>query len=97
VTERVEVSLPPSQENRLRILTNQENEDLELVHWGLRNTEIASRLGISVLAVRKHPETIVAKRGVDTRTAAAALLQAWLSVEKVLQGLVPPQVDRSRS
>ena len=61
-------------ENRLQKLTPRETQILELVHGGLRNSDIAARLSISALTVRKHLENIFAKLGVQTRTAAAALL-----------------------
>ncbi len=61
-------------ETRVQKLTPRETQVLELVHGGLRNADIATRLSISALTVRKHLENIFAKLGVQTRTAAAALL-----------------------
>lgn len=62
-------------ENRLDHLTARERQVLERVAAGDRNAEIAIRLGISPLTIRKHLENVFAKLGVENRTAAAAMLK----------------------
>ena len=51
-------------------LTPREQEVLHWVSQGKRNNEIALILGCSHRTVEKHLEHILAKRGVETRTAA---------------------------
>jgi DNA-binding CsgD family transcriptional regulator len=62
----------PSSEN----LSAREIEVLVHVGEGKKNPEIARELGLSVHTVRKHLENIYAKLGVETRTAALAVLHA---------------------
>jgi DNA-binding CsgD family transcriptional regulator len=57
-------------------LTPREREILELVAEGRTNAEIAARLWISPLTVRKHLENVFEKLGVHTRTAAVAAVTA---------------------
>jgi DNA-binding CsgD family transcriptional regulator len=52
-------------------LTARENEVLSWVRHGKRDAEVACILGISTKTVNKHMEHIMAKLGVETRTAAA--------------------------
>jgi DNA-binding NarL/FixJ family response regulator len=47
----------------------------QLLLEGLRNREIADRLGISLHTVRRHLESIFRRLGVANRTAAAAELR----------------------
>jgi DNA-binding CsgD family transcriptional regulator len=54
-------------------LTLRESEVLSLVAAGGSNDEIAKRLGISVRTASHHVERILAKLGVPSRTAAAAV------------------------
>lgn len=54
-------------------LTKRETEVLHFVAMGKTNSEIAIILGISRLTVGKHLEHILARLGVETRTAAAAV------------------------
>ena len=54
-------------------LTGRESEVLHWLSTGKRNDEIAIILGISPRTVHKHVEHILAKLGVETRTAAATL------------------------
>jgi len=54
-------------------LSNREAEVLSYVAMGKTNAEIALILGISRLTVGKHMEHILARLGVETRTAAAAV------------------------
>ena len=62
------------QERLAGILTAREMETLHWVREGKRNAEIAQILNISAHTVRHHLENIYAKLGVETRTAALALL-----------------------
>jgi DNA-binding NarL/FixJ family response regulator len=55
-------------------LTNRQREVSELLRDGLRNREIAQRLGISVHTVRRHVESVLSRLEVPTRTSAAVLL-----------------------
>lgn len=56
-------------------LTRRETEVIALAAEGKTNREIADRLGISPLTVRKHLEHAYPKLGVGNRTAAAARLR----------------------
>ena len=55
-------------------LTQREEEVLHWLGAGKRNAEIALILGISPRTVHKHVEHVLAKLGVETRTAAVATL-----------------------
>lgn len=55
-------------------LSQRESEVLDWVAQGKTNSEIATILHISLLTVKKHLEHILQKLGVETRTAAAAML-----------------------
>lgn len=55
-------------------LTGREGEVLDLVADGKTNPEIGIILGVSRLTVKKHLESIFRALGVETRTAAAAVL-----------------------
>jgi DNA-binding CsgD family transcriptional regulator len=57
---------------RLSRLTERERDVLELVAQGLTNREVARRLFISPLTVRKHLEHVYEKLGVRTRAGAVA-------------------------
>lgn len=52
-------------------LSKRETEVLDLLAEGLRNKEIADRLGLSVETVRDYLKHIYAKLGVSSRTEAA--------------------------
>ncbi len=56
------------------VLTTREEEVLHWLGAGKRNAEIALILGISPRTVHKHVEHVLAKLGVETRTAAVATL-----------------------
>jgi DNA-binding NarL/FixJ family response regulator len=56
-------------------LTAREREILDLVDEGRTNAEIAERLWVSPGTVKKHLDNIYAKLGVNTRTAAAAVVR----------------------
>ena len=55
-------------------MTDRELEVLELMAEGLRTSEIAARLSISEVTVRRHVSSAVAKLGVADRAAAIAIL-----------------------
>jgi DNA-binding CsgD family transcriptional regulator len=74
LVELVEGALVLEERRRMPRLTPREREILELVAEGRTNAEIAERLWVSSLTVRKHLENIYAKLGVHTRTAAAAFV-----------------------
>jgi DNA-binding CsgD family transcriptional regulator len=57
-------------------LTQREREVLEWLAKGKTNRDIADILGLSPRTVDKHLEHIYIKLGVETRTAAAALLHS---------------------
>ena len=55
-------------------MTDRELEVLELMAEGLRTSEIAQRLSIAEVTVRRHVSSAVAKLGVPDRDAAIAIL-----------------------
>jgi DNA-binding NarL/FixJ family response regulator len=55
-------------------MTDRELEVLELMAEGLRTSEIAQRLAIVEVTVRRHASSAVAKLGVTDRSAAIAVL-----------------------
>ena len=55
-------------------MTDRELEVLELMAEGLRTSEIAARLSISEVTVRRHVSSAVAKLGVADRAAAISIL-----------------------
>lgn len=59
-------------------LTPRQRVVVELIAQGLRNREIAQRLGISLHTVRRHVEALLKRLGVPTRAAAAVLLREAL-------------------
>jgi DNA-binding CsgD family transcriptional regulator len=71
----VEGALLLEERRRMPRLTRRESEILDLVAEGRTNAEIAERLWVSPLTVRKHLENVYAKLGVHTRTAAAAFVR----------------------
>ncbi len=54
-------------------LTNREAEVLQWLAAGTSNPEIAAILGIAAGTVKRHVENVLAKLGVQNRTAATAL------------------------
>lgn len=56
-------------------LSTREIEILQWVGRGKKNQDVGEILGLSVNTIRKHLENIYAKLGVETRTAALAVLQ----------------------
>jgi DNA-binding NarL/FixJ family response regulator len=63
----------PSTASNPHQLTKREMEVLRLLCAGLRNSEIAGRLFRSVRTVDHHLESVFAKLGVGSRTAAVML------------------------
>lgn len=55
-------------------ITPRQRVVVELIAQGLRNREIADRLGISLHTVRRHVEALLKRLHVPTRAAAAVLL-----------------------
>ena len=55
------------------MLTRREREVLQLVVEGFANKQIARRLRITEKTVKTHVSSILQKRGVPDRTAAAVL------------------------
>lgn len=51
-------------------LTQREEEVLELMRWGLSNSEIASKLRININTVKSHAKNVFSKLGVKSRTQA---------------------------
>lgn len=74
VVELVDGALLLEEQQDLPRLTPREREILDLVAEGRTNAEIAERLWVSPVTVRKHLENVYAKLGVHTRTAAVALI-----------------------
>ncbi|GAA3619454.1 ATP-binding protein [Microlunatus ginsengisoli] len=58
-------------------LTGRQLDIARLLADGLTNVEIADRLVLSVRTVDHHVSTILAKLGVDSRRAAAAVVRSW--------------------
>jgi len=56
-------------------LTRRQSEVLELFRDGLGTTEIAGRLGLSPVTVRRHLSLVLEKLGVSDRAAARHLLE----------------------
>ena len=75
IVELVEEGLLLTERQLRPRLTQRELEILELVAEGMTNGEIAQRLWVSPLTVRRHLENVYAKLGVHTRTAAAAFVR----------------------
>ena len=62
----------PDATARIPGLTKREREVLRLLADGMRNEQVAERLGISPLTVRTHIEKAMEKLEADTRTQAVA-------------------------
>ena len=74
VVDLVDSALLLEEQQHIPRLTPREREIMDLVAEGRTNAEIAERLWVSPVTVRKHLENVYAKLGVHTRTAAAALI-----------------------
>lgn len=57
-------------------LTAREDQILRLLHVGLSNRQIATRLCIEVHTVKNHVHSVLVKLGVRTRAEAAAVLES---------------------
>ncbi len=57
----------------IALLTEREDEVLDLITMGMTNKEIARKLTISPATVKAHVERIIAKLGVSDRTQAAVM------------------------
>ena len=66
-------AVPPTLPGRDFGLTARELEVLAALSSGARNTEIATRLGISERTVKAHLASVYTKLGVESRTAALAV------------------------
>lgn len=75
----------PGQSNAALDITPRQRVVVELIAQGLRNREIAQRLGISLHTVRRHVEALLKRLGVRTRAAAAVLLRETLRQESASQ------------
>ncbi len=64
-----------------RPLTARQRAVCELVAEGLKNREIADRLGISLHTVRRHVEALLARLQVETRQEAARVLRERIEQE----------------
>jgi DNA-binding CsgD family transcriptional regulator len=73
--ELIDGALLLDDQRRMPPLTRRELEILDIVGEGKTNAEIAERLWVSPLTIRKHLENVYAKLGVHTRTAAAAFVR----------------------
>ena len=62
------------EDSLMKVLSEREREILHWVREGKRNAEIAQILNISAHTVRHHLENVFGKLGVETRTAAIAIL-----------------------
>lgn len=67
-------------------LTPRQRAVVELIAQGLRNREIADRLGISLHTVRRHVEALLRRLHVRTRAAAAVLLRETLRTSRQSTG-----------
>jgi two-component system, NarL family, response regulator LiaR len=70
---KVLVQAPDSPHGIGQDLSEREREVLELLAEGLSNAEIASRLVVSVAAVKYHVSSILSKLGATNRTEAVAV------------------------
>jgi DNA-binding NarL/FixJ family response regulator len=62
----------PEAADRLPTVTKREREILRLLADGMRNEQVAQKLGISPLTVRSHVKNAMEKLEADTRTEAVA-------------------------
>ncbi|HEX8159847.1 MAG TPA: helix-turn-helix transcriptional regulator [Solirubrobacteraceae bacterium] len=76
-------------------LTEREWEVLELMHDEMSTRDVAARMSVSPLTVRRHLSSAVAKLGVDDRSAALALVRDLnVSTASRERGLDPRLVDQ---
>jgi DNA-binding CsgD family transcriptional regulator len=67
------IELPPDPPDPRAVLTPREIDVLALASQGLTNGQVASRLQLSVHAVKFHLASIYRKLGVGNRTEAAVM------------------------
>ena len=68
------------------ILSRRETEVLELTSLGLTNKQVASRLGVTIHAVKFHLAAVYRKLGVMNRTEAAVVfLEAERDADPVVR------------
>lgn len=78
--QRLRVAMRAAQSRAsLLDLTPRQRVVVEMIAEGLRNREIAERLGISLHTVRRHVEALLRRLNVPTRAAAAVALQRAVS------------------
>ena len=77
-------------------LTKREWEVLELMHDEMSTRDVASRMSVSPVTVRRHLSSAVAKLGVDDRDAALALVRD-LNVGIVNRGGTPEHRDAAEA
>jgi DNA-binding NarL/FixJ family response regulator len=76
-------------------LTEREWEVLELMHDEMSTRDVAARMSVSPVTVRRHLSSAVAKLGVDDRSAALALVRDLnVSTASRERGLDPRLVDQ---
>lgn len=63
--------IPPEENAKIITLTEREREIVALIGEGLRNQQIADRLGISVITIRHHLSSIFSKLAVSNRLELA--------------------------
>lgn len=66
-----------AQESKPVVLTNREQELMQLVKAGLRNGEISKKMNIALVTVEKNLTSIYRKLNVSNRAAAIARLGEW--------------------
>lgn len=68
------------------VLSRRETEVLELTSLGLTNKQVATRLGVTIHAVKFHLAAVYKKLGVMNRTEAAVVfLEAERDADRVAQ------------
>jgi len=79
--------LDSTQRQRVNRLTPRQMEILQLVADGIPSTEIAERLGVSLLTLRTHLQNILTRLGVHTKleAVAVAIKHERISVREVGQ------------
>ncbi len=66
-----QIAAPPRQPSATALLTPRELEVLQCLAYGMENSEIAAKLGVSEATVRTHVSNITGKLHVASRTQAA--------------------------
>jgi DNA-binding NarL/FixJ family response regulator len=76
---------------RILLLTERERDVAQLAGEGLRNQEIAARLGVSVVTVRHQMRAVFKKLQVADRHALAQFVQRYGLAVQGADGLAEPQ------